>query len=422
MLEAKNHNLFKKIIPGDLTHASVIMMLGSLAGGVLGYVFHILLGRAFQPEEYALFSALLAVIAIFGSIRGGIGMLLVKKITELNIKERDVELSAIYTSLCTQFFMMFSLVLIALYVLSSYIQTYLRVPSASYIFCLGILIFISFVASINTAVLQALQRFWALSIIGMLNHILRIIFIVGVAFAGFGVLGALWGAVLASLFLLLGAYLLFKDVIGFKIRYLTRFSEFKWSGAIPVFMANIGFVVLTQLDMILVQHYYNSLDAGLYAAASTLGKALLYLVGAIVIALFPMVAESHAKNENPFHLLRQALIMGAIFCGIGSLIYFFEGQLIIQLLYGNAYSSGGEILQYYGLAILPMALVLLMENFLIARGKVFFGYLVFLMAPIQILLIHFFHGNILNVVYVLALSGFVLLVVGFICMRTKYLN
>jgi len=83
------------------------------------------------------------------------------------------------------------------------------------------------------------------------------------------------------------------------------------------------------------------------------------------------------------------------------------------LLYGEDYRGAGEVLKYFGFAILPMALVLVAENFLIAKGRVLFAYLFAFTAPLQLAAIHFYHDSLQMVVAVVGASGLLLALLGY---------
>jgi len=173
---------------------------------------------------------------------------------------------------------------------------------------------------------------------------------------------------------------------------------------------------MTQLDMMLVNWYFSPNQAGLYAAASVLGKAVLYLPGGLILAFFPMVSERHAKGENSFSLFRQAVIVTILTCGAIAGIYWYFGDLIIFILYGESYSGAGEILRWYGLAILPLTIVIIAEQYLIAKGKVLFAWIFLLMLPIEIILIHFWHSELWMILIIMGSFGFLLAIIGYILM------
>lgn len=190
---------------------------------------------------------------------------------------------------------------------------------------------------------------------------------------------------------------------------------------LPVLAANVAFAVMTQLDMVLVNLFFDSTLAGTYAAASVLGKAVLYLPGGLVLALFPLVADNHANKISSNLLLFQAVCLTGAICTFAASVYWFFGSEIINALYGDQYAGAGELLRWYGLAILPLAFVLVAEHFLIAKGQVLFAWLFLLVAPLQIIAIYFWHENLSQVLIAMAAGGILLVVIGYGILISKAL-
>ena len=85
----------------------------------------------------------------------------------------------------------------------------------------------------------------------------------------------------------------------------------------------------------------------------------------------------------------------------------------MHTLYGEKYSGVGEILKYYGLIMLPMALLVVAEYFLMALGKVVYAWLSLFFAPIQIILIYFYHDDVYEVMWIVGTCGLLLLLSGY---------
>jgi O-antigen/teichoic acid export membrane protein len=181
----------------------------------------------------------------------------------------------------------------------------------------------------------------------------------------------------------------------------------------PILLATISLTAMTQLDMVLVNWFFNPEEAGLYAAASVLGKAVLYLPGGLVVALFPIVAERHAKGGKSLSLFLQASIVTLCSCGLIAFIYWLFGEEIIQFLYGESYIGAGKILSWYGFAILPISIVIVAEQFLIAKGKVLFAWLFLGIVPFQFLAIYNWHSELWMILAVMCVFGLILLLIGF---------
>ena len=164
--------------------------------------------------------------------------------------------------------------------------------------------------------------------------------------------------------------------------------------------------------MILVKTYFTPEQTGIYAAAAVLGKTIMYLPGALVIALFPMVAENESLDRGSFSLLLQGLVITTFLSCFGGVILYFFASPLINLLFGSAYAEAGKILQYYSLAMIPLAIVTIVEYFLIAKRRFLFAYLMLAVVPIEIILVAYFHENLLQIVWIMTVCGWLLLVVG----------
>jgi O-antigen/teichoic acid export membrane protein len=278
---------------------------------------------------------------------------------------------------------------------------------------LGILLFLNFLPIINNAFLQGLQRFAWLSTSSAVAILFKIVLAATLVWWGYGLAGALGGIILTAVATWLITYGAIRRPLRQGRDQPYRSEHLSFKGALPVLAANAAFAAMTQLDMVVVNHYFSAHDAGLYAAASVLGKAVLYLPGGIAMALFPMVAENNARDESSAHLLLQAVGLTALLCTVGALAYFVLGEWIIVLFYGEGYRGAGPILRYFGFAILPMALVLVAEHFLIAKGRVLFAYLFVVIAPLQLTAIYLWHPTLQAVLVVMGVSGLLLSLIGY---------
>jgi O-antigen/teichoic acid export membrane protein len=411
--DASPYRRIAAVFYSKLARASALMFAGTMAGGVLGYVFQVLMGRLLSATEFGLFSAMMAFFAVVSAPLGTLLLVVGRRVSEYNARHDAGSVRHFYFSISGASAVAGALILAASLLLSAQLQAYLRSPSAMPVYLVGLLLFASFFPIVNEGFLQGLQRFTWLSASGTLRILLRIFFATLLVWLGEGVSGAIGGTILAA-------------VAGWAITYLPLHRVFSaarglpfetahlaLAPAIPVLIANTAFAAMTQLDMVLVNYYFPPHEASLYAAASILGKAVMYLPGGIAMALFPMVAENQARDRSSAHLLLQAVGLAGILSLLGAVVYFVLGERIVALFFGEDYRAAGHILQLFGFAILPMALVMVAEYFLIAKGRVLFAYLLLLSAPVQVGLIHLFHDSLETVVVVVGGSGAVVAFIGY---------
>jgi hypothetical protein len=69
-----------------------------------------------------------------------------------------------------------------------------------------------------------------------------------------------------------------------------------------------------------------------------------------------------------------------------------------------------------------MALVMVAEHFLIAKGRVLFAWIFLFIAPLQLLAIHFFHQDIESIIYIIAVGGVLMCIIGYGILLSDYLR
>lgn len=407
------HRLLLNFFFGKLGRASSWLFVGGIAGGMLGYVFQILMGRMLSTQEYGLFSAIMALVAMLFAPLSTLLMVISRRVSEYRAKQDKGSITHLYNSINIRAAVVIAVILCSCYFVAPQIQVYLKAPNLIPIILLGMILFFTSPTIINNAFLQGMQNFTWLSASGTLGILFKIGFTVLLVWLGYGIAGALSGIILAAIFGWLITYAALHRPLaeGRGIKSETIHLSFK--SALPVLIANVAFAAMTQLDIVFVNYYFPAHEASLYAAASIMGKAVMYLPGGIAMAMFPMVAEHHARNEDSAYLLLQAVGLTALLCGAGAVCYFFLGEWIITLLYGERYLGAGEILKYYGFAILPMAFVMVAEHFLIAKGRVLFVYLFAIVMPLQLTAIYFYHSSLMMILIIIGASGLLLALLGY---------
>jgi O-antigen/teichoic acid export membrane protein len=397
----------------NLARASAWLFIGSIATGILGYVFQVTMGRMLTSEEYGLFNAMIALLVLLSTPLTTLMMVVARKVSEYRARQDAGSITHFYYFINIRTVIVGVLILCAYLFFASQIQFFLKVPSLILVYLLGALLLLTFLPVINNAFLQGLQSFIWISASGTLGALLKIFLAATLVWLGFGVAGALGGTILAVLAGWLITYVALhrRLMAGRGLPFLAEHLSIK--PALPVLAANVAFTVMTQLDIVLVNYYFPAHEAGLYSAASILGKGVMYLGGGITTALFPMVAENYARDKSSAGLLLQAAGLTTLLCGIGAVFYFLFGEMIIALLYGESYDGAGNILKYYGFAIFPMALVMVAEHFLIAKRRILFAYLSLLIAPLQLTAIYFYHDTLQMVVAVVGGGGLLLALIGY---------
>jgi len=162
-----------------------------------------------------------------------------------------------------------------------------------------------------------------------------------------------------------------------------------------------------------VKHYFSAEIAGQYAAIAVLGKSILYLPGAIIVVMFPMVAEAHTVNGNTLSILKKALVSTIFLCLVGIFILFLFPDFLLKSISRSRYTGNVNLLWLFGFAMLPYALIGVINSFHIARHKISFIVALVIVAIAQVGLICMFHNSLEQVIYILLICGITLVLINF---------
>lgn len=359
----------------------------------------------------------MALTVFFGAPLGAMVMVISRQVSALRAHDRLSELFLQYKKLLRQFFFVCLIFLLLLYPANILVSYFRGGIDAGSIYLLGAIVIIGSFVLLNNAFLQGLQCFYWFASLGLIAVVLKIILSVAFIFLGLAVDGALLGVLFPAVIIFMIGYRIVLGSIsnnGPQEHFLQADNFLKFSSYFPVLVANLAFVAMTQLDILLVNWYFPSELAGQYAAAAILGKVILYLPGGLALALYPRVAENQASSIGSAKILLQTLVVASVVCILAAAFYGIFGPIIIDTFYGASYEGAGQILRWYGFAIYPLTLVMILENFLIAKGRVIFAWLFLAVAPFQILVIYLWHEDLNSILIILGASGVLMLICGLV--------
>lgn len=419
MIFPEKHSLkhafgLKRLLGTELFRAGFWLTFASVLSGGLGYLYQVLMGRLLEPGEFALLSAIMAFAMFLASPLNSILMIVSRKVSTLRAQGDMWQVRKVYFDAHKFVFYIFISLGVIFYFFLNHALDWLNTESHVAVLLLFVMLLMFSMQAVNNGFYQGFKFFRWLGFLGLMAALLKVVFSLAFVLYGYSVEGAIAGVVLAAAASwILGGYVLCRLIPAPREKELGVKVGYSLQPFLPVLAANVAFAVMTQLDMVLVNIFFDSTLAGTYAAASVLGKAVLYLPGGLVLALFPLVADNHANKTSSNLLLLQAVFLTGAICTFASIVYWLFGNEIISTLYGDQYTGAGELLRWYGFAILPLAFVLVAEHFLIAKGQVIFAWLFLLVAPLQIIAIYFWHENLSQVLIAMAAGGFLLAAIGY---------
>ncbi len=380
-----------------------IVFFGSFAASVLQYIFHIVTGRMLGPVVYGELVTLIALITIFGVPFSAVGLSINKEVARLKTLGKNKEISFLLNKYTKRFFLI-GLGLVGLFILiSPFLAGFLHTTELL-IILVSLSLIGSSVGSIVTSSLNGLQKFWQSMVSGFLGAFSKLIFAVSAIFLGYGLVGSTLSFAIGGLIgIIVSIYFLNKEFKEKPLKYdFSLNNDLIW-----IMVALICFNALTNLDLILAQHFLNGVDSGLYAAASEIGKIIYFLVGSLAIVLIPKAMEQKTKNIDSRIFLLKTIGITLGVALIGLIGYFLVPHLVVSMLYGTKYAGIEGLIIITGLTMTFFSISSLLINYFIAVERKKFVFLMILFIILETSLITLFHSSFTEVALMVLISNII---------------
>jgi O-antigen/teichoic acid export membrane protein len=392
------------MIKDKFIRGSALLFTSMMVGNFFGYLFQLTMGRMLTVEAYGEMNALMAMMVLFGLPLSTLLNFFTRQTAIYSSAHDLAKIKGLHKFGLFKTCLMIVPIICVLGFLSPVIGNYLDV-SFDLVIVILLCVFISSMVTVNTGIIQGMQYFRSLSFINVGASTFKFAFAVIFVWFGWGLRGALGGLLATGLVLWGVSQLIILSSLPKKNQpFNIAFNDiYKYVGGL--FLANSFFAVMTQADVIVIKHFFPAQEAGLYASAAIMGKAVMYLPGAIVMALFPMVAANQATGQSSARMLARALGLTIVLSGAGALILFGFPEYIIGGLFGARYLPAAPIAAIIGIAMLPMAIVLILMNFFLAQGKTKFVYFLAMAAIFEVIGIHYCRNSLQNILYAIMAAG-----------------
>ena len=392
---------------------SALLFIASMTGNFFQYLFQFFMGRNLSVADFGAMNALFSFGVIISVGTGTIGLVITKYIAGFKGKNEIGKIKGIILKSSRYIVPAGIIVSILVFAARFQIMDYYKLEHASPVIIVSFSLFVSCILSLFLAAATGMQRFNYIALSQILGPLSRIGSGALLIWLGFGLSGAIFASLVASVTGILILSKVIRDVVKVKIESVKEHKKEMLLFCVPVAISISFYAVLTMIDMTLVKHYFSANIAGQYAAISVLGKSVLYLPGAIVLVMFPMVAEAHTINKNTLLILKKSLLFTFLVCFIGIFIFFLFPDFLLRLISRGRYTGNVNLLWMFGLAMLPYALIGVINSFQIARHKISFIVALVVMTIAQVGLICLFHKSLEQVIYILLICGILLILINF---------
>lgn len=397
----------------DLLHHGSVVAAATIVSGGVNYAYQVFMGRALGPEQFGVFGALFALFYLVNVLGWGIRFSASRFTTELD--GREIGLRTFHRGFLARSMLLAVGLAAVLVAASPVIAGFLGLDSRWPVVVVAATVPFGLTLRANYGTFQGVQWFVPLGAYRVVQALAKFGLGVALVLLGYGIYGA-FGAIVVGMIVALALTtghlndrLDEQRSTGPAIDY-RRVYQF----APPAVLAGFCLTVPANVDVIVVKHFFSSQQAGLYTAASVLGKVLIFVPMGISTALFPKVTHD-ATGRAPVRmdaLFDRAFLYSAAIAGSGVLVYALAPALVLDLFFGGAYAAAAPLLRWYGLAVLFFVLAVVVLEFELARDRMRFVYVFAAMSAIEVGLMWLVNGSMFRVVQVILVVNAIVLVYG----------
>tara|TARA_R110002049_G_scaffold279767_1_gene458842 strand:- start:74 stop:1315 length:1242 start_codon:yes stop_codon:yes gene_type:complete len=392
----------RKLSPEQLFMVSVLAVNGG------NYLYNLILGRLLGPTAFADAAVLITFLLVLSFVAMTF-QLVTAKFSVLFENE-------LFKNFITRVYQQAFAVGIGLGILiiacASQLQALFNTSSSTMFIIFGCGVPLYFLMSVNRGAFQGKKAFKSLSITYQGEMLSRLVITLGLIL----LLDIQSSAVIAIGILLSFVFGLFP----FKMKQISfkkpAALDAKYSKQIKNFFLLTSFYELTQIiinnsDILLVKHYFESYEAGLYASLALIGRIVYFIAWMFVMLLLPAVVELKKEGkETASVLFKYVGYIAAISIVIVFTCLAFP-ELIINILFGEQYIAMAPLLWKYAIATSMFAISNIFAYYYLSLDKYVPVIISGVFGMLQMVLVIFFHDSLEQVVHMQIVAMLLLLVI-----------
>jgi O-antigen/teichoic acid export membrane protein len=386
----------KQTAHATVLNGSFIMLIAMMLVNVFNFAYNMVMARMLGPAAFGNINAAVTLLLLASCISLAFQLVCAKFVAR---NQADSGKAAVVHNLLGKAWIASLALGAGLFVAQKPIAAYLNVPSSWIIGILALGIAAYAPLGVKRGAMQGICAFPLLGTNFVLEALTRFFVGAGLVVAGYGVLGAV-GAISASVIVAC-----FVPPIPVQLRVAAGTAEPpSFAEALQAIVFFVGQVIINNVDILLVKHFFPSDPAGIYAAISQIGR-LLYFASwfGVVNAMFPVTA---AASHESRHIQREAHGIGLPLLLVSGLSLVFVAiaalfpHLIMGVIFGSRFIEIGWLLALYAAATGLYSLSVVFIAYEMSRRIANTGWLQLIFSGALVLGIGVFHNTLREVIMV----------------------
>jgi len=409
--------MFYKFLKNKLLFNGIIISFFLGISGLIAYGNQILVINYLTIDDYITYTYFFSIFSLISSSIGGLSFVFIKSFSLLGKNFFLIRFN--YFKNCKIFLIIILVIFLLTYIFNRQIS-YLLNLEILYIYLILIYFSLNFFLILNNALFCSQKFFNLFSFNNIGNTLIRTILLLSFIFLKLKLIYILLSAILSAFIML--CINLFSLIRTFKFNELLKKKNTKINSKpynkkfiFNNIISNLVITFFLQSDIILIKNIFKDQDTvGYFYIAAILGKGILYITLGFVSAFFPISSTFKEKSKNNTKYLYKYFLY-SILTSLALIIFFFLfSDPFLNLFFKDKIKIEESILilKFYGLIILPFAIINLIESYLISRGKFLFTWIGLIILPIYLFFAYFFSYDLYYFLVIYCLSGITIIIIG----------
>ena len=410
----------------------LVLLVSNVGSGAIQVAYTFALARLLVPTDYGAYVALISAFGILGLVTSGIQPTVARRVALHGAPSRLTDAVRIATKgWATPVALATMAVSGTLIVATPSIQSEFSLASPWPVWLLAPLTALIVITPALRGTVQGGRHFTALAGLSTVDVVTRAGCGVALGWFGGGVTGAI-GAQLAGA--VVGTIATFVYLNHQGRTQPTQIETFPTGSAPPAprhnnwstyligaetqsMIASGCILVMLTLDAALVARFFNAEDTATYSAVTILGRSQFYLSATVATLLLPYAASP--GRGKPLTALGFGLAVTGGLNTAGLLVLIAIPDLVVRVLYGQAYASAAPLLWHYGFHAMMLSLANVVTTYLIACGSRSIGIVALACTAFQIAAVTLWHPTLDAVIIGLGAGSAAFLASGLLLVRSS---
>lgn len=392
--------MIARIRNSELALHGALVFGGVVVASLFNYLFYVLVGRRAGIVTYGVVTSLLSALLVVSAPATVVQLIAARLAADLEARGDNAALRRLADIVSLWTAGAAVVVLLVVVVLRGAFASYFNLATSTPIVVAAVAGALVAVVVAQRGVLQGAHRFGDFSASLAIDAVVRVA--VGVPLVTvFGASGALFGTVASLSLACTYSFYAFRARFGRTRAPLALDRAMITRVVSHVGLGQLTLTVLTFYDVPLIKHAFDARSAGLYAAASLVGRAVVAATSFIPTLIMPKATARAAAGKSPLPLLLVAVGIAAGIAAIVAVAAIFAPRALVTLIAGRAFGDAAPLVLTYVLASSALAMAYVLAAYKIGLHRYEFVIPALIVAVMEITAFSLWHPTLIAAIRIL---------------------